>query len=101
MTGCRPGCGGVPRAGAGRKRVSPTPEQTPRIQAHLDRAVQQLLVIRADTITRTTDVIWRLVTEVEQELTPEQRKAFEAMKPKPADLTPDMLKVGPKPQSKW
>ena len=57
-------------------------------------------MIRADTITRTTNVIWRLVAEVEQELTPEQRQAFEVMKPKPADLTLDMLKVGSKPQSK-
>ena len=35
-----------------------------------------------------------------QELTPEQRKAFEVMKPKPADVTLDMLKVGPKPEAK-
>lgn len=80
--------------------VKPTPEQAPRIQAHLDKAVQELLAIRADTITRTTNVIWRLVAEVERDLTPEQRKAFEVMKPKPADLTLDMLKVGGKPQSK-
>lgn len=80
--------------------VKPTAEQAPKIQAHLDHAVQELLAIRADTITRTTNVIWRLVAEVEQELTPEQRQAFEVMKPKPADLTLDMLKVGPRPQSK-
>ena len=80
--------------------VKPTPEQAPKIQAHLDHAVLELLAIRADTITRTTNVIWRLVTQVEQELTPEQRRAFEVMKPKPADLTLDMLKVGAKPASK-
>jgi hypothetical protein len=80
--------------------VRPTPDQAPRIQAHLDGAVQELLVIRADTITRTTNVIWRLVAEVERELTPAQRQAFESMKPKPADLTLDMLKVGSKPRSK-
>jgi hypothetical protein len=28
-------------------------------------------------------------------LTPEQRKAFEVMKPKPSDLTIDVLKVQP------
>jgi hypothetical protein len=80
--------------------VKPTPEQAPRIQAHLDRAVQDLLAIRSNTITRTTNVIWRLVAEVERELTPEQRRAFEVMKPKPADLTLDMLKVGSKSQPK-
>jgi hypothetical protein len=80
--------------------VKPTPGQAPRIQAHLDRAVQDLLRIRADTVGRTTNVIWRLVAEVEQELTPAQRQAFEVMKPRPADLTLDMLKVRSKPQSK-
>jgi len=75
--------------------VKPTPAQAPAIQAHLDRAVQELQSIRRDTIERSTNVIWRLVTAVERELTPEQRVAFEAMKPKPADLTLDVLRVGP------
>ena len=64
--------------------VKPTEAQAPAIQAHLDRAVQELQSIRRDTIERSTNVIWRLVTAVERELTPEQRLAFEAMKPKPA-----------------
>ena len=46
--------------------VKPTPDQAPKIQAHLDRAVQELLVIRAATLTRTTNVMWRRVAEVEQ-----------------------------------
>jgi hypothetical protein len=75
--------------------VKPTPEQGTRIQQHLDRAVRRLQAIRLETIGRTTNVIWRLVGEVEQELTPEQRKAFETLKPKPADLTLDVLKVKP------
>lgn len=73
--------------------VKPTPDQAGRIQAHLDQAVRELEGIRSETITRTTNVIWRLVAEVDQELTPEQRKAFETMKPQPADLTLDVLKV--------
>ena len=75
--------------------VKPDPEQATRIQAHLDRAVEELQAIRLDTISRSTNVIWRLVAEVEKELTPEQRKAFDTMKPKPADLTLDVLKVKP------
>ncbi len=73
--------------------VQPTPEQAAKIQHHLDAAVRELQAIRLDTIGRSTNVIWRLVAEVEQELTPEQRKAFSTMKPKPADLTLDVLKV--------
>jgi hypothetical protein len=76
--------------------VKPTPQQGPKIQAHLDRAIQDLVLIRSQTIVLTTNVIWRLVAEVDQELTPEQRKAFEVMKPKPGDVSIDMLKVQPK-----
>lgn len=75
--------------------VKPTPEQGAKIQAHLDEAVRELQVIRRETITRSTNVIWRLVAEVEHELSPEQRRAFEVMKPKPSDLTLDVLKVKP------
>ena len=77
--------------------VKPNPEQGALIQVHLDRAVRALQAIRLETIARSTNVIWQLVGEVEKELTPEQRKAFDTMKPKPADLTLDVLKV--KPQS--
>jgi hypothetical protein len=73
--------------------VKPAPEQATRIQAHLDKAVQELQVIRIETIARSTNVIWRLVGDVEQELTASQRQAFEAIKPKPSDLTLDLLKV--------
>jgi hypothetical protein len=75
--------------------VQPTPEQGGRIQARLDYAVKELQDIRLDTITRSTNVIWRLIADVEKELTPEQLKAFEQMKPRPADLTLDLLRVEP------
>jgi len=75
--------------------VQPTPEQGSRIQARLDSAVKELQDIRLDTIARSTNVIWRLIAEVEKELTPEQLKAFEQMKPRPADLTLDLLRVEP------
>ena len=78
--------------------VKPTPEQTPRVQAHLDRAVRELQAIRQDTVARSTNVIGRLIAEVEKELTPDQRKAFETMKPKPGDLDLDVLNnTPPKP----
>ena len=75
--------------------VQPTPEQGGRIQARLDHAVKELQDILLDTIARSTNVIWRLIADVEKELTPEQLKAFEQMKPRPADLTLDLLRVEP------
>ena len=76
--------------------VKPSPEQGARIQAHLDQAVRELQAIRMETIARSTNVIGRLIVEVEKELTPAQQQAFEAMKPKPADMTLDLLNVEPK-----
>ena len=75
--------------------VKPTPEQAVRIQARLDEAVKELRQIRSQTVTRSTNVILRLVEAVEKELTPEQQKAFAVMKPKTSDLTLDVLEVGP------
>lgn len=75
--------------------VNPSPEQQVKLQAHLNDAVRELQVIRSETIARSTNVIWRLVAEVERELTPEQRRAFEAIKPKPSDMTLDLLRVKP------
>jgi hypothetical protein len=80
--------------------VKPTPEQEPRLQAHLDQAVKELQTIRGETIARSTNVIWHLFAEVEQELTPEQRRAFEAMKPTSADLNLDVLNVKPRGEEK-
>jgi hypothetical protein len=80
--------------------VKPSPEQATRIQAHLDEAVRQLQAIRLETIGRSTNVIWRLVGQVEQELTPSQRQAFQVMKPRPSDLTLDVLKVKPQAPGK-
>lgn len=79
--------------------VKPSPEQAGRIQGYLDEAVRELHVIRQETIARSTNVIWRLVGRVEQELTPAQREAFEALKPKPADLTLEVLQVKPEKSS--
>lgn len=78
------------------RTVKPTAAQREKIQAALDSAIEQLKTIRAETIARSTNVIWRLVDEVERELTPEQRQAFKAMKPRQDDLhTLDVLEVGP------
>jgi len=82
------------------RTVKPTPEQGAKIQAHLDRAVHELQAIRLETIARSTNVIGRLIADVDRELTPEQRRAFDTMKPKPGELTLDVLKVNPPKDSK-
>ena len=42
---------------------------------------------------RTANFSSRLIVEVDHELPPAQQQAFEAMKPKPADLTLALLQV--------
>jgi hypothetical protein len=69
------------------RRLKPTSEQRDRIQAHLDVAVEELVGVREETIRRSAAIILRLVDQVEKELTPEQRTAFEEMKPRPSDLS--------------
>lgn len=76
------------------RTVKPTAEQRPQIEASLAAAIEELKAIRADTILRSSNVIWRLVAEVERRLTPEQREAFQAMKPRQQDLsTLDVLQI--------
>lgn len=75
--------------------IRPTPDQRPKVEGHLARAVRELQAIRLDTIRRSTNVIWQLVGDVERELTAEQRKAFETLKPRPSDLSLDVLNVTP------
>lgn len=79
--------------------VQPTPDQGPRIQAHLDAAVRELQTIRLDTINRSALVISQLIVQVEAELTPQQRRAFEAMKPQPTELNLEVLDLPPAPSS--
>jgi hypothetical protein len=76
--------------------VQPTPAQRPKIEASLAAAIEELKAIRTETILRSSNVIWRLVADVERELTPEQREAFQAMKPRQQDLsTLEVLQVEP------
>ncbi|MBL9175723.1 MAG: hypothetical protein JNL10_19425 [Verrucomicrobiales bacterium] len=75
--------------------VHPTPEQRPRVQAHLDRAVRELQEIRRDAVSRSTNVIGRLVTAVEAELTPEQRAKFQRMKPRAGEVDLEVLHNSP------
>lgn len=75
--------------------VHPSPEQRPRVQAHLERAVRELQEIRRDTVARSTNVIGRLVAAVEAELTPEQRVRFEKMKPRAGEVDLDVLNTSP------
>jgi predicted Holliday junction resolvase-like endonuclease len=80
------------------RTVNPTAEQRVKIQGFLEQAVDDLKAIRADAISRSTNVVWKLVGEVEKELAPEQKAAFDKMKPSQQDVTSlEVLRVEKKP----
>ncbi len=73
--------------------VRPTPEQTERLEKHLDVALRDLKEIRSNAVSRSAIVIDHLVERVQAELTPEQQEAFERIKPRRDELIHDVMKV--------
>lgn len=71
-------------------------EQKQKVQVLLDNAVEELNGVRVQTIAKTTDVVRKLVDDVDNELTPEQKAKFSKMKPKDSDMSLDILKVEPR-----
>lgn len=65
------------------EKLHPTDEQRKKFESRTDGAVQELSALQKEGITRIWDVIDRAVTDIDKELTPEQRKVFEKIKPKP------------------
>ncbi|MCY2995023.1 MAG: hypothetical protein NTY19_45250 [Planctomycetota bacterium] len=67
------------------------------VRSHLPRrSTEEDLAqdVRAETIRHSAEIVLRLVGQVDRELTPEQRLAFERFKPKPSDLSNlDLLNV--------
>ena len=64
------------------EKLHPTDEQRKKFEARTDSAVQELAALQKEGITRIWDVINRATTDIEKELTPEQREIFEKIKPR-------------------
>lgn len=79
------------------RALKPTPEQRAKIQAHIDAAVEELDAVRGETVRRSATIVGRLIEQVDRELTPQQRPAFDRMKPKPSELSSlHLLNVEPR-----
>lgn len=65
------------------EKLHPTDEQRKKFEARTDGAVQELAALQKEGIARIWDVIDRAATDIDKELTPEQRQEFEKIKPKP------------------
>ena len=78
------------------RKLKLTPAQHDKVQAILDGGVDELRGLRIDTIAKSNRVLERLVAEVGQELTPEQRAEFAKLKAERMQANLDMLKVEPR-----
>jgi len=78
------------------RKLKLAPAQHEKVQAILDSGVDELRGIRIDTIAKSNRVLERLIAEVGQELTPEQRVEFAKLKAERIQASLDMLKVEPR-----
>jgi len=77
-------------------RLHLTPEEARKVQGHLDTRVDELKILREDTVAKTNEIIERLIADVDSELTPEQKAEFAKLKTQRGPTTLDTLKVQPR-----
>ncbi len=77
-------------------RLKLTPPQAQKVQAIIDGGVEEMKVIRQDTIQRTDVVIERMISDIDRELTPEQSAELKKLKAQRAATTIDLLNVEPR-----
>lgn len=80
------------------EKLRPTDSQRDKFKVRVASAVEDLTEIRNDTLLKVQHVFAQLVADVDKELTPEQHEVFAKMKPRPEDLTLELLRKakGPK-----
>jgi hypothetical protein len=69
------------------KKLQPTPEQLPKLEAKVDTAITELMTFKAQALRNIWDILERTTSEIDQDLTPEQKKEWSRIKPKrPAEV---------------
>ncbi len=78
------------------EKLHPDETQRERFKVLVGGAVDELTVVRQETISDVQRILTRLLSDIDKELSPEQHEMFSKMKPKPSDLSLDVLqKTGP------
>lgn len=78
------------------RRLKLTEPQRIKVQELVEGGVMELKGIRVSTIERSNEVIERIITAIDQELTAEQREEFAKLKKEREPTTLDTLKVEPR-----
>jgi hypothetical protein len=66
------------------EKVHPTDEQRQKFERRVNEAVDELVAIRKETVSRAEAVVNKAVNDIGQQLTPEQQEVYQKIKPKPA-----------------
>jgi hypothetical protein len=63
-------------------KLQPTPEQRPKLEAKVDAAITELMTFKATALHTLWDILDRTITEIETDLSPEQKAEWSRLKPK-------------------
>lgn len=63
------------------KKLEPTPEQLPKIEAKVDAAIAELMTFKAQALRNIWDILDRTSGEIDQDLTSEQKEQWSKIKP--------------------
>lgn len=68
------------------EKLHPDAAQREKFEKHTDQAVSELATLRQEGIQHVWEIVSRAVTGIQQDLTPEQKDAFEKIRPKPPEF---------------
>jgi hypothetical protein len=71
------------------EKLHPTDAQRQLFEVHTDKAVSELSALRKDALITVWQIVGRSLTDIEQDLAPEQKATFEKLRPK---APPEVIK---------
>ncbi len=80
-------------------QLKPTDAQRSRFESVVDGGIKDLVGVRDETKQEVIDILTRMVGDVNQELTQEQREVFAKMKPKSGDVLNELFRKMRDPKS--
>ncbi len=71
------------------EKLHPTDAQRQLFEAHTDKAVSELSDLRKGALLTVWQIVGRTLTQIEKDLTPEQKETFKKLRPK---APPEVIK---------
>lgn len=67
------------------EKLKPDEAQRKKFEAHADKAVKELSDLRIQAIGHVWEIVERVSNDISADLTPEQKEAFEKIRPRPPE----------------